>query len=354
GAHFSPLINPAAMKEVCFVFAVFVFQILHAQRVGIGTTNPLARLHVADSSVAFTATGDVPSSPAVLPPVSGAGRRMMWFPDRAAFRAGYVDDGSWDRDNIGKYSFATGYRTKAGFASIAGGYITVATGGLATAFGYLATASGEYAVAMGVNVIASGQHSVAMGRAVWANGKGSFYLGDSDPHNAGLAGSSTPNEMAMRFNGGYWFLTNNAGGGAIGVRVPAGSNSWTTISDAKLKENFLPVDGELFLQRISKLPLTTWNYKTQDPKTFRHYGPMAQDFYAAFGKDAYGTIGCDTLINQQDFLGVNLIAIQALEKRTTQLAAENQDLKKQNANLTAGQEALIVRLEKLEKLLLNK
>jgi hypothetical protein len=43
---------------------------------------------------------------------------------------------------------------------------------------------------------------------------------------------------------------------------------------------------------------------------------MAQDFYAAFGNDALGEIGCDTMINQQDFLGVNLIAIQALEKRT--------------------------------------
>jgi hypothetical protein len=46
---------------------------------------------------------------------------------------------------------------------------------------------------------------------------------------------------------------------------------------------------------------------------------MAQDFYAAFGKDDLGEIGCDTLINQQDFLGVNLIAIRALEKRTALL-----------------------------------
>jgi hypothetical protein len=46
---------------------------------------------------------------------------------------------------------------------------------------------------------------------------------------------------------------------------------------------------------------------------------MAQDFFEAFGKDDLGTIGCDTLINQHDFLGVNLIATQALEKRTTEL-----------------------------------
>jgi hypothetical protein len=46
---------------------------------------------------------------------------------------------------------------------------------------------------------------------------------------------------------------------------------------------------------------------------------MSQDFYKAFGRDALGEIGCDTLINQQDFLGVNFIAIQALEKRTEEI-----------------------------------
>ena len=56
---------------------------------------------------------------------------------------------------------------------------------------------------------------------------------------------------------------------------------------------------------------------------------MAQDFYKAFGKDGLGTIGCDTLINQQDFLGVSFIAIQALEKRTQKIEL----LLKQNASL---------------------
>lgn len=62
--------------------------------------------------------------------------------------------------------------------------------------------------------------------------------------------------------------------------------------------------------------LVSWNYKRQDPAQYRHYGPMAQDFYAAFGKDKYGNIGNDTTINSADFDGVNMIAIQALEKRT--------------------------------------
>jgi hypothetical protein len=76
---------------------------------------------------------------------------------------------------------------------------------------------------------------------------------------------------------------------------------------------------------------------------------MAQDFFAAFGKDKYGTIGCDTLINQQDFLGVNFVAVQALEKRSTQLKNENRQLKEQLALLQKNQELLLQRLEAIEQ-----
>ena len=56
---------------------------------------------------------------------------------------------------------------------------------------------------------------------------------------------------------------------------------------AKIADKVSPTDKEI-LEKIAKMNLTTWNYKTQDPKTFRHYGPMAQDFFAAFGKDEMG------------------------------------------------------------------
>ena len=78
--------------------------------VGIGITTPLSRLHVADGSVLFSAAGDVPGSSGI--PITGAGRRLLWYADKAAFRVGYVGSyGSayWDNSNIGTYSFATGY-----------------------------------------------------------------------------------------------------------------------------------------------------------------------------------------------------------------------------------------------------
>jgi hypothetical protein len=105
----------------------------------------------------------------------------------------------------------------------------------------------------------------------------------------------------------------------------------------------IPIDGEELLHKISAYTLCTWNYKGQDPKTFRHYGPMAQDFHKAFGHDAYGTIGNDTLINQADYLGVSFAAIAALEKRTEKIARQQDEivaLQNENQKLRSMLEAL--------------
>jgi len=50
------------------------------------------------------------------------------------------------------------------------------------------------------------------------------------------------------------------------------------------------VDGEEVLRKIRQFDLTSWNYIGQDAKTLRHYGPMAQEFFAAFGQDGIGQI----------------------------------------------------------------
>ena len=78
----------------------------------------------------------------------------------------------------------------------------------------------------------------------------------------------------------------------------------TVSSDRTLKENFLPVDGAEVLEKIKAMPMTSWNYIGHDEKKERHYGPMAQDFYEAFGTDAMGTIGSPTTVNTNDMAGV--------------------------------------------------
>ncbi|MFS8083041.1 MAG: tail fiber domain-containing protein [Ginsengibacter sp.] len=383
------------LKQFAFVIMLFTAVTVNAQ-VGIGTTTPLARLQVTDSSVLFSAAGSIPTTPGNTP-ISGAGRRMMWYPDKAAFRVGYVDGTQWDRDNIGSYSFASGIYTKAigdgsismglqttatglgsismgkytiasgdystaignnttasGISSTAIGNSTTASGAISTAMGNITTASGNYSTAIGTQTIASGANSVAIGTLVSTNGHtGSFFFGDSDPNNKGLRITGVDNEFAARFNGGYFFITSNAGSD-IGVRVAPGGNSWSTISDVNRKENFEPVNGDDFLEKIASFNLSSWNYKGQDAKTFRHYGPMAQEFYKAFGKDDYGIIGCDTLINQQDFLGVNLIAIQALEKRTVENKKETDLQNIRISDLQKENEDLKTRLDKLERMIANK
>jgi hypothetical protein len=82
---------------------------------------------------------------------------------------------------------------------------------------------------------------------------------------------------------------------------------------------------------LFRLNVTSWNYIGHDPRQFRHYGPVAQEFFAAFGHDAMGTIGTDTTINSGDLEGILTIGVQALEKRTRgvqALRAENADLSK--------------------------
>ena len=80
--------------------------------------------------------------------------------------------------------------------------------------------------------------------------------------------------------------------------------AFTFPSDKTKKENFQPVDGEEVLGKIRGFELSSWNFIGHDPKEFRHYGPMAQDFFAAFGQDGLGQIGSETTINTGDLAGI--------------------------------------------------
>ena len=372
---------------------------------------------------------------------AGTGSRMIWYPKKAAFRAGLAVDTSWNNSYIGDYSFAGGFNNLAtanyatsfgsdnkatGTGSSAIGSRLTASGGVSVALGYNNTASGNYSfvagesstasnnytvvigqyavsssqgaiaignaatasgygsmalgkgvttsndygialgsqltssgkwsvalgnnsiasnyksMAIGTNVLANGEFSTAMGVNAHTNSKiGSFIIGDAS--SGDYFYNDYDNQMSMRFAGGYKLYTSaNLG---TGVVMFNGSNGWSVISDKDRKENFAPVDGEAFLKKIATFKLTSWNYKGQDPKTFRHYGPMAQEMYHAFGGDTYGTIGNDTTINQADFDGINLIAIQALERRTTILQKEIEALK---ATLLQQQASFEERLRKLE------
>jgi hypothetical protein len=107
--------------------------------------------------------------------------------------------------------------------------------------------------------------------------------------------------------------------GDTAVTVIEGQVAFTFPSDKTQKEKFQPVDGEEVLEKIRGFELSSWNFIGHDPKKFRHYGPMAQDFYAAFGHDGVGQVGTETTINSGDMAGILMIAVQTLEKRTAEL-----------------------------------
>jgi len=128
--------------------------------------------------------------------------------------------------------------------------------------------------------------------------------------------------------------------GDANVTVIEGEVGFSSISDRNRQENFLPVDGEEVLAKIRDLSLASWNFMGQDPGQFRHYGPAAQDFFAAFGRDGLGNIGTPTTITSTDMDGILMIAAQALEKRASEQAKEMEALKAENAAVSARLEAL--------------
>nr|WP_228530783.1 MULTISPECIES: tail fiber domain-containing protein [Myxococcaceae] len=246
----------------------------------------------------------------------------MWHPFKAAFRAGGVDGnlGHWDDANVGFYSWAGGFNTRASANySLAFGYYNLASGAYATALGYNTTASGMGSAALGYRVTADGAYGVALGNRVSTNGfDGAFAWGDGSTTTVPSNLVTASNQFAIRAAGGVRLFTNS--GLTTGVSLNPGGSSWNVLSDRNAKTAFQPVDGEQVLAKLSKIPLQTWVYKAEEQQP-RHVGPMAQDFHAAFGLGLN-----DRTINSLDIDGINMVAIQALEKRTEELQASTRQV----------------------------
>jgi hypothetical protein len=312
-------------------------------------------------------------------PATGPGTRMMWYPAKAAFRAGTVDAAEWDDARVGPHSVALGRNTTAsGFASTALGFSTIASGlrstamgdaasasgESSTAMGGLTTASGDSSTAMGNRTLASGPFSTAMGIETTASGSGSTAMGDNTRAagrgsvvagtNATALGAAEgsfifgdrstvttfshitgfePNQFLARAAGGVGFYTNASL--TAGVTLAPGSSAWSSVSDVRAKSHFRDLSGEDLLSKLAAMPIREWSYNAQDA-SIRHVGPTAQDFFAAFG------LGEDPLrISTIDADGVALRAIQALEAHTRDTSATH----------SAELARLLARVTQLEHLL---
>lgn len=324
-------------------------------KLGAGTGSPLAQLHVKGND-GIVLTGTFGSG---ILPDSSYNTRFMWYPKKAACRIGQINSNSWNTNNIGNYSFAAGYNTKAsglyahafGYEcaalnencismgkycstdivsgavsnggslafgdssvvtitrSVAIGYKVVNNGGLGIGYKVKVSGGGS-AAAFGANTNCAGINSIALGYYASDNGKTTSFI-FADQSAATVTSNTVNNQFMARASGGVIFYSASAMNN--GVQLYAGGGAWASVSDVHKKENFRTEDPDEILQKLMSLRVKTWNYKSQ-PDHIRHIGPMAQDFYKAFllGED-------QKTISTVDIDGVNLSAIKALEKQTRKL-----------------------------------
>ncbi|HMY76676.1 MAG TPA: tail fiber domain-containing protein, partial [Blastocatellia bacterium] len=336
-----------------------------------------ANLIQSGSLVQFTPTNGLVASGTVGSgsiPATGAGARMMWYPNKAAFRAGQVTGTQWDDSSVGTGSAALGKNnTAGGDNAFAAG--ESATAGGERSFSFNGTASGVGAIALGSSAqatnddalalgsssraqgllstaigpcLASGSFATCIGLRTNATGNFSLVLGrdassSSDSTNAttysGVIalgdGSTTAPSHTMYATANNQFNVRAAGGIRFfsaccnydtGVTISAGGGAWNSISDRNLKENFQPIAPREILRGVLGLPISTWNYKSQD-RSIRHIGAMAQDFFATFkvGEN-------DRTITTIDPDGVALAAIQGLHEelkdRDARIGLQQQQLEK--------------------------
>lgn len=207
----------------------------------------------------------------------------------------------------GGYIAAGGYNTLSGEgAVIDGGFNNTAAGTFATVpGGYVNSAAGSYSFAAGARASAA-----QTGTFVWSDGS------DGDT----ILSSAQAYQFLARASGGFTLWTNAAG--TVGAKLAPGSGTWASASDRNMKTDVVRLDDATVLAKVARLPISRWSYVSE--RGVRHVGPMAQDFYAAFG------VGEDDKhITSIDEDGVALSAIKALHTETATLRAENARLRRQ-------------------------
>ena len=228
--------------------------------------------------------------------VISGGSRNYSFANWTTIGGGYQNSALGSHCTIGG-----GYRNYA-----ASSYSTVPGGQSNTASGQVCFAAGEYAIA------------AQNGSFVWSSG------GDTTR-------SFATNSFTARTPGGVRFYTTTSATN-VGVSLAAGSGTWSSLSDSTAKHRYGQVDTQDILAKVVALPIERWSYKSQD-ESIQHIGPMAQDFYAAFGVGEN-----EETISSLDPDGVLFAAVQELAKKCEQLESRNMQLQKQIQSLLAENE----------------
>ncbi len=176
-----------------------------AGQVGIGLTAPDALLHTdgrgtGQGNVLFVGAYKLPNPGNA--PASGPGTRMMWYPDKAAFRAGFVEGTQWNTANIGDHSVSMGFNT------IASGPRSFSIGENTTASGHNSSALGEGTIASSFCVTAIGSYNSGGGLANnWQATDPLFEIGN------GTSSSARNNAFTVLKNGNVGIRANRPSSG---------------------------------------------------------------------------------------------------------------------------------------------
>jgi len=207
--------------------------------------------------------------------------------------------------------------------TVGGGWVNIASGNAATVPG-------------GANNEAAGAYSFASGADAHATHDGAFVWSS-----AVRTDSYDIQTFTVRAHNGARFYT--ASGTSTGVVLQAGGGSWSSLSDRDSKQNVSLMDPQVVLESLATLPISAWNYNSQDAE-IRHIGPMAQDFYAAFG------VGEDErYISSIDADGVALAAAQGLYILSQEQSARIETLETENADLKAQLSDIEARITAVEQ-----
>jgi hypothetical protein len=198
------------------------------------------------------------------------------------------------------------------FATVGGGIGNTAGSGLGATVpgGVYNTASGYASLAAGYGAQATQDRSFVW--SGWLFG-GAPSFGPNAAWFGGEHGLGVDYYAQRADNGGQrWvYIGDNISGQTIATWTGAflaDGDTWTNASDRALKADFTAVDAQAVLAKVAQLPIDEWRYKAENGQ--RHLGPVAQDFYAAFGLGAD-----DKHITTVDEGGVALAAIKGLNAK---------------------------------------
>ena len=310
----------------------------------------------------------------------GKGTKMMWIPEKRAFRAGEVSNTNhWSGTSIGLYSWAGGLNTIAdkdfsfahgenckaqGAGAVAMGRLTQALNTDAVALGYKTSAGatssfavnhetaveGSYGAAFNYKTVSGEEGATAFGNQTQADAKyavamgvgtrSSIYAGlvvgryntfPTSPINSwgggtdkvfvvgnGTSGTSLNDAFYVQQNGDAYVDKDLS----INQNLDINGNGWITglpilTSDARFKENVSPVTNAVDL--IGQLRGVNYDYIEDDQRNFpegTQYGFIAQEIKEV--------LPSAVLKDDEGYYGVNYIAVipllvEAIKEQQTEL-----------------------------------